>query len=57
MYRGRKPREVEVPDPTCQPNAEKLRQDLRPQGMFENVIKVPPALVRSLQVMPRKSLR
>ena len=52
--REREPREVEVPDPSYQPNAEELRQDLRLQGTFEDAIKALVAPVRIRRVMPRK---
>jgi hypothetical protein len=53
----RKLREVEVPDPSYQPNAAELRQDLRQKGTFEEAIKALVAPVRIRRVMPRKSSR
>ena len=52
----RKPRDVEVPDPSCQPTAEELRQDLRLKGTFEDAIKALRRPARILRVMPRKRL-
>ena len=51
----RKFREVEEPDPSCQPNAAELRQDLRLKGTFEEAIMALVAPVRIRRVMPRKS--
>ncbi len=47
-------RAVEVPDLSYQPNAEELRQDLRPKGTIEGAIKGLLAPVRIRRALPRK---
>ena len=53
----RKPREVDVPDPFDEPNAEDLRQNSRHKGTFEDAIRALMAPVRSRRVMPCKRMR
>ncbi len=49
-----KPRTVEVPHPSYQPNARELKDDLRLEGTFKDAIKalVSPAKIR--RVMPNR---
>ncbi len=53
----RRLREVEVPDPSHQPNVEELRQDLRRKGTFEDAIKALVAPMRIRRVMPERRRR
>ena len=45
---------VRVPNPSYQPSAKELREDLRLKGTFKNAIKALVSPVRVRQVMPPK---
>ena len=48
------PREVNIPDPSYQPSAKELSEDLRLKGTFEDGIKALLRPVKIRKVMPKR---